>query len=152
MNRVYLGSYTGEGGPGLGAATADPDTGQLTVERWLGDAVPDPSWLALSTDRGTVYAVSEGEPVGAVRALNSENLKPAGDARAVGAAPAHVAVHPSGSYLLTALYGGGAVVVHPLLADGSIGAPSGEHRYGPGSHAHQVVAAGCSPPISASMP
>ncbi|MCW2504846.1 MAG: hypothetical protein JWO79_3130 [Actinomycetia bacterium] len=141
MTRVYLGSYTGEGGPGLGIGTADPETGALTVERWLGERVPDPSWLALSPGGRALYAVSEGDPVGAVRGLDAETLEPLGEAQPVGSAPAHTVVDPSGRYLLTSLYGGGAVVVHPLGDDGSVGPASGLAEHGPGTaHAHQAVA------------
>jgi 6-phosphogluconolactonase (cycloisomerase 2 family) len=76
-----------------------------------------------------------------VRALRSEDLTERGKAQTVGSAPAHLAIDPSGKYLLTSLYGGGAVVVHPILPDGSIAEAAEVHAHGGKEpHAHQVVA------------
>lgn len=146
--RAYIGSFTQGGGRGIVTASFDGDTGALAV---LGvtDAVPDPSYLALSPDGGTLYAVSE-TPDGAVAAFRT-----AGDAvRAVGspvpvrgAAPTHLAVHDG--HVHTANYGSGSVTSVPVRADGSLAsAPAGvlEHKgSGPdperqeGPHAHQVL-------------
>ncbi len=62
-----------------------------------------------------------------------------------GAKPAHLAISPDGRHLITALYDGGGVSVHPLRPDGSVGPISDQHshaeftRPGKVSHAHQVV-------------
>ena len=66
---AYIGSFTSAGGRGLTAAAVDPGTGALTA---LGDTaeVPNPSFLALSADGGTLYAVSETEPEGAAAAFS----------------------------------------------------------------------------------
>jgi 6-phosphogluconolactonase (cycloisomerase 2 family) len=45
-------------GPGLATADRDPGTGALTLGG-ASDDLPDPSYLALSEDRGVLYAVSE---------------------------------------------------------------------------------------------
>ncbi len=142
--RVYLGSYTGTGGPGIGSGTADPVTGELTIGGWLAD-IADPSWLERSPDGATLYAISETS-AGAVHALSlvDPDAPVAGAATATGNGPAHLAVHPTGSYLFTSLYGGGAVVVHPVAADGSVGTPTTVRRHVPdegrgAAHAHQVV-------------
>jgi 6-phosphogluconolactonase len=144
-HRVYLGSYTSSGGGGIGSATADPTTGKLAVASWA-KAVPDPSWLALSADAATLYAVSELVPGGKVSALrpDAQGRPTLLDGQRTGSGPAHVCVHPGGRYLFTSLYDGGGVVTHPIAADGSVGAATDTRRHTPdpgqsASHAHQVV-------------
>jgi 6-phosphogluconolactonase len=139
--RVYLGSYTDSGGPGIVAAIADAATGALTLGTAL-RTVANPTWLELGPGGRTLYAISE-TTAGAVHALSLANEAAPATAGSVptGNGPAHVAVHPSGSHLLTSLYGGGAVVVHPIAADGSVGAATTtrSHTADGAAHAHQVV-------------
>jgi 6-phosphogluconolactonase len=142
--RVYVGSYTESGGPGIGAGTADLTTGALTVATWT-DRVPDPSWLDRAADGSALYAVSETS-AGAVHTLGLSDPGtpvPSGSVP-TGNGPAHLAVHPSGRWLFTSLYGGGAVAVHPIATDGTVGAATTTRRHTPDSgqsaaHAHQVV-------------
>ncbi len=146
---IYLGTYTSGAGAGTGITigTYQPDTGVITATGVL--AVANPSWLTLSPDGGTLYTVDEQDngsvtavalPLGgAPRILNSQ---PTG-----GDGPTHVSVHPSGRYVLSANYTSGSVAVHPVAADGSLGArtdlvqhstpPPGPGQDGP--HAHQIV-------------
>jgi 6-phosphogluconolactonase len=145
---VYLGSFSTWGNPrgrGLEIGAADLATGQLTITESVGN-VPDASFLAFAPDRRTLYAVSELKPQGRVTALDIgsdpgrptvRNTQPAG-----GGGPTHLSVHPSGRYLLTANYTDGTVVVHPLLADGRIGAATHTVRHegeSHAAHAHQVI-------------
>ncbi|WP_030566046.1 lactonase family protein [Streptomyces aureocirculatus] len=146
--RAYIGSFTRAGGPGIVTAAFDAASGALTA---LGssDAVADPSYLALSADGGTLYAVSESTE-GTVSAFRT-----AGDAvRLLGApvsvraaAPTHLTVHDG--HVHTANYGCGSVTSVPVDSDGSLAsAPAGVLRHqgsGPdqgrqeGPHAHQVL-------------
>jgi 6-phosphogluconolactonase len=139
--RVYLGSYTDSGGPGVTAAIADPATGALTLGTSV-RAIANPSWLEIGPGGTTLYAVSE-TPSGTVHALSlADDAAPApGGSVPTGSGPAHLAVHPLGTHLLTSLYGGGAVVVHPIAADGSVGAATTtrSHTADGAAHAHQVV-------------
>ncbi|MER5302499.1 lactonase family protein [Streptomyces lasiicapitis] len=146
--RAYIGSFTHAGGPGIVTASFDPGTGALTA---LGatDVVADPSYLALSPDGGTLYAVSETTD-GAVAAFTTEGdtVRPLGAPVPVRAeAPTHLALHDG--HVHTANYGSGSVTTVPVHADGSLNsAPAGivEHQgSGPdkerqeGPHAHQVL-------------
>ncbi|GAB2964762.1 lactonase family protein [Streptomyces heilongjiangensis] len=145
--RAYIGSFTAEGGPGVLVAAVDGDSGALTL---LGSAadVPDPSYLALSTDGETLYAVSENAR-GAVAAYRVTDDRPAltGPPVPVGAGPTHLCVLDG--HVLTADHAGGSVTAVPLLADGTLApAASGTLRHpGPRAdgerrpHAHQVVPA-----------
>jgi 6-phosphogluconolactonase len=121
---VYIGSFTSAGGRGLTTAALDPDTGALTA---LGDtaAVPNPSFLALSADRSTLYAVSETEPEGAAAAFSlADPAAPALLGAPVpvrGGAPTHLCVHRG--HLLTANYAApGGVSVLALGDGGALGA------------------------------
>jgi 6-phosphogluconolactonase (cycloisomerase 2 family) len=65
--------------------------------------------------------------------LNSQSTR--------GGSPTHLSVHPSGEHLLTANYGSGSVVVHPLAEDGTIGASTDlvqHHGANRDPHAHQI--------------
>src|SRR5690606_16679744 len=99
---VYLGSYTGSGKPrgrGLEIGVVDPANGELSIAGHV-EGVRDASFLALSANGRTLYAVNERVPEGTVTALDVSS-----DARqprlintetAGGRGPTHLSVHPSG--------------------------------------------------------
>ncbi|MFC7844754.1 lactonase family protein [Streptomyces sp. NPDC057382] len=144
--RAYIGSFTTAGGPGLVTAEVDAHSGALTVLSSL-DAVPDPSYLALSPGGDLLYAVSETSE-GAVAAyrLGGNKPEPAGPAVRVGDGPTHLGLYAG--HVLTADYGSGGVTAVPLRPDGALaGTASGALRHtGSGPHpdrqrqphAHQV--------------
>ncbi|MFD8151120.1 lactonase family protein [Streptomyces sp. NPDC059720] len=144
--RAYIGSFTTAGGPGLVTAEVDAHSGALTVLSSL-DAVPDPSYLALSPGGDLLYAVSETSE-GAVAAyrLGGDKPEPAGPAVRVGDGPTHLGLYAG--HVLTADYGSGGVTAVPLRPDGALaGTASGALRHtGSGPHpdrqrqphAHQV--------------
>jgi 6-phosphogluconolactonase (cycloisomerase 2 family) len=143
VQRFYLGTYTSSGGKGIAKGRLDPATGRLTVDSWQA-GIADASWLELSADRRFLYAVSEQVPNGLVSSLK---LSAGGDpsplnSKATGSAPVHLTIHPGGRYLVSSHYGGGAVAVHPILTDGSVGAATDVHTHPAGARApraHQVV-------------
>ncbi|MEU6918618.1 lactonase family protein [Streptomyces olindensis] len=145
--RAFIGSFTAAGGPGIVTAEADPHSGALTV---LGsvDSLPDPSYLALSPDGETLYAVSEtAEGAVAAYRVGGGPPEPAGPPVPVdGNGPTHLALFDG--HLLTANYGSGSVTAVPVRPDGTLArSVSGVLRHtgaGPhtprqqGPHAHQV--------------
>jgi 6-phosphogluconolactonase len=148
-SRVYLGTYTTwpGGGTGIGLASYDQTTGQLRATGVF-PGVANPSFV-IESGR-TLYAVNEQSSgsvtsiaVGAGGGLRIINTQSTG-----GADPCHLALDPSGRYLLSANYSSGSVSVHPVKADGGLGArtdlvthkgsgPDRERQEGP--HAHQVL-------------
>ncbi|MCW7941548.1 hypothetical protein AAW14_05665 [Streptomyces hygroscopicus] len=146
QRRAYIGSFTAAGGRGVLTAAVDADSGALTV---LGavDAVPDPSYLALSGDM--LYAVSETAD-GAVAAyrLVGDTPELAGPPIPVGGSgPTHLSLHAG--HVLTANYASGSVTAVPLRVDGTLadrasavlrheGSGPVPHRLR-GPHAHQVL-------------
>ncbi|MFD9390084.1 lactonase family protein [Streptomyces sp. NPDC060000] len=145
--RAFIGSFTAAGGPGIVAAAVDPANGALTVLNSV-NAVPDPSYLALSAAGDTLYAVSETVD-GAVVAYRVTGDAPeqAGPPVPVGASgPTHLSVFDG--HVLTANYGSGSVTAVPVRPDGTLArvasgilwhTGSGPHtRRQQGPHAHHV--------------
>lgn len=118
--------YFGTGGPGakgIYRATFNTDTGKLTPAE-LAVEVGSPGFLALHPAGDKLYAVANfpggpgaiGYRIGQGGALEPINSAPTGDGGG-----AHIAVHPSGKFLLTAQYGGGSTALFPLDAEGRLG-------------------------------
>lgn len=118
--------YFGTGGPGaegIYRASFNTQTGRLTAAE-LAHKINGPGFLALHPDGTKLYAVASQEKTGGVAAyriaadgaLDFFHFEPTGDGGA-----AHLAVHPSGKFLLTAQYGGGSVSLLPLDGEGKPG-------------------------------
>lgn len=129
---VYFGTG-GRGALGIYRATFDTEKGSLSPAE-LAHEIGSPGFLALHPDRNKLYAVATQDKVGGVAAYRIDadgsleffHFEPTGDGGA-----AHVAVHPSGKFLLTAQYGGGSVSLLPLDAEGKPGtATVTEHEGG----------------------
>ena len=128
--------FFGTGGPGargIYRAHFDSETGSLTAAE-LAAEVGSPGFLALHPRGGLLYAAADGAAgpgavayrLGADGSLVLLNSAATGDGGA-----AHIAVHPSGRFLLTAQYGGGSTALFPLDADGRLGkATVHEHEGG----------------------
>ncbi|MEI5100752.1 lactonase family protein [Streptomyces sp. PmtG] len=146
--RAYVGSFTAAGGRGVVSAALDPHSGALDLLAAT-DAVPDPSYLALSPATDTLYAVSETAD-GALAAFRVSGDAPEPLAAPVpvgGDGPTHLALHAG--HVLAANYGSGSVTAVPVRPDGTLAAaPAGVLRHegsGPhpdrqrAPHAHQVL-------------
>ncbi len=118
--------YFGTGGPGakgIYRATFDTEKGRLSPAE-LAHEIGSPGFLALHPDGSKLYAAATQDNVGGVAAyriaadgsLEFFHFEPTGDGGA-----AHLAVHPSGKFLLTAQYGGGSTALLPLDAEGKPG-------------------------------
>jgi len=122
---VYFGTG-GKGAEGIYQATFNPETGKLTPSQ-LAAKIESPGFLALHPNGKLLYAAATMDKEGGAAAYGIEedgSLKflhhvPSSDGRG-----AHIAVHPSGKFLLTAQYGGGSVALFPLDEDGKLGAPT----------------------------
>ncbi len=120
--QVYFGT-DGRTARGIYRSSFDVRTGRLgPVE--LAAEIDAPGFLALHPGGRTLYAVAnfKGGPgvvaysIGAAGELTQSSSSPTGDGGA-----AHVAVHPSGKFLLTAQYGRGSVALFALDDDGQLG-------------------------------
>jgi 6-phosphogluconolactonase len=146
-SRLLVGTYTEKlphvDGKAAGILGAPYDGDTIDGSAVLAE-VRNPSWLAVSADGRFVYAVVEtvefeGQPGGGVAAfardqdtgaLTELNTRPS-----AGVEPAHVAVDPSGAYVLVANYRSGSVAVFAIEPDGSLGEMV-DHRQHEGSSAH----------------
>jgi 6-phosphogluconolactonase len=161
--KLLVGTYTSRfddvrgTGKGIHTCHLDASTGLITTLAVAG--TDNPSFLALDPSVSRLYAANEsmGDPGAADGALSafcvdrgSGRLAFLNAVPSRGRAPCHVAVDPTGRFLLSANYWGGSFLSHRILADGSIGPSAGEIRpIGRGRdplrqeapHAHSIVAA-----------
>ena len=152
--RAWVGCYTrGTGGQGERVESI-----QRTAQGWRAPTpgpsgeppVVSPSFLVHAPLPGRVFAVSETE----VGAVVGYRIDPDGTAVPVdrqptgGSFPCHLAVDPTGRFLVSVNYGSGSVAVHPVWPDGTLGpmADLVEHRGGgpdpdrqTGPHPHMAV-------------
>ncbi len=121
---VFFGTGGGAA-KGIYHARFDPENGKLESAK-LAAEIPSPGFLAWHPDGTTLYAVAQVEggagvagfrvkPGGVLEQFTS-SVNPDGGG-------AHIAVHSSGKFLLTAQYGGGSVALFPIGADGALGEP-----------------------------
>lgn len=129
---VYFGT-SGRATRGIYHSTFDPENGKLSPAE-LAAEVSSPGFLALHPDGEKLYAVAnvDGGPGVAGYAIDDEGkLEPLNTSLTGDGGGAHIAVHPSGRFLLTAQYGGGSVALFPLDANGRLGkAVLSEHEGG----------------------
>ncbi|MBX3744632.1 MAG: lactonase family protein [Verrucomicrobiae bacterium] len=129
--------YFGTGGPGakgIYRSSFDTASGRLAPAE-LAAEIASPGFLAVHPDGTKLYAVAGfpgGPGVAAYRMAPDGSLAPLGTSPTGDGGGAHVAVHPSGRFLLTAQYGGGSVAVFPLDAEGRPGVAT-LHRHEGGS-------------------
>lgn len=132
IRHVYFGTG-GPGAKGIYRATFDLEKGRITPAT-LAHEIGSPGFLAFHPDGTKLYAAATRDNVGGVAAyrvgedgsLEFFHFEPTGDGGA-----AHLAVHPSGRFLLTAQYGGGSTSLLPLDSEGKPGAATvTEHEGG----------------------
>jgi 6-phosphogluconolactonase len=140
---AYIGTFTnanparppqiGNRGEGIYVTRLDSVTGKLTAPR-LAVATPSPSWLVIDRTRGVLFAANyyrgftdpkEPRGTGTVSAFRID--KTSGELMlinqvSVADAPAHIALDPSGRWMVVASYDYGSVVVLPVGIDGTLGA------------------------------
>ena len=117
---VYFGT-SGRETKGIYHSKFDTETGKLSPPT-LAAEIGSPGFLALHPDGSKLYAVcsSDGPSVAAYR-IQPEGKLSAINTEAIGdGGGAHISVHPSGKFLLTAQYGGGSVALFPINEDGAV--------------------------------
>jgi 6-phosphogluconolactonase len=154
---LYIGTYTDDHrSKGIYLVRLSPATGAMSVVS-LAAETANPSFVALSPDGGTAFAVNEigevdGQPGGAVTAFSRDraanSLAQLGTASTKGAAPCYVSTDLTGRFLFVANYSSGNVAMYPILPGGGLGAMAAfiqHHGHGPdaerqeGPHAHCVI-------------
>ena len=134
--RVYFGTTGAGEAKGIYVAEFDITNGRIENLRLAAEA-PNPGFIAISPDGGSLYATSEipapgnDRPMGAVSAFAIENdgfLRELGR-RESGAGPCFVAIDATGRTLLSANYGGGSVASYLIGGDGSLGPRASYFRH-----------------------
>ena len=128
---VFFGTG-GRGAEGIYHATFNPDNGKFSPAR-LAAKIGSPGFLTLHPNGKILYSVGRWEGgTGAVGyRVDGGELKEFTRMACPDGGGCHIAVHPSGKFLLTAQYGGGSVALFPLDSSGKLGEPSvTEHEGG----------------------
>ncbi len=126
---AFIGTYTSGTSKGIYSVSLDLETGRLGPVSLAAEAT-DPSFLALSPNLKSLYAINESG--GRLRAFaidRGRTLRALNDLPTDAGYPADLAVDPSGRMVIGAIYGGGAVVGFPILDDGSLGKRSALVRH-----------------------
>ena len=127
---VYVGTYTTTSkSEGIYLYRLNLSSGELKPAGVASQAV-NPSYLALSPNRRSLYAVNEvdefaGKKSGAVTAFaldpRTGELRMLNQQPSLGASPCYVEVDARGNFVLAANYNGGNRAVFPVQSDGSLG-------------------------------
>lgn len=126
---VFVGTYTGGRSRGIYAYRFHRASGKVEELGLAAEAV-NPTFLDLHPSGRFLYAVNEvgdfgPEKAGAVSAFAIDTatgrLALLNHGSSGGAGPCHLVVSRSGRHVLAANYGGGSVVVLPILENGSLG-------------------------------
>lgn len=132
---AYVGTYTGGRSEGIYAFRVSAAEKGTPVFAPLGLAAKteSPSFLAVDATRRLVFAVNEldhfgGRATGAVSAFSADpvtgRLTLINQLPSEGTHPCHLALDPTGRWLVVANYSSGSVALFPVAADGRLGKPS----------------------------
>ncbi len=119
--RTFLGTYTRNGSEGIYEARMDTEAGAI-VDVEVAARTDDPSFLATDPTESYLYAANEIE-AGSVTAyrIEEDGLIELDRLEIGPAAPCHVSVDDTGSYVFAAHYFGGATSIAPIHDDGRLG-------------------------------
>ena len=118
---VYFGTGSNKD-DGIYHAILNDETGKLSMPTKVAD-IRAPGFLAKHPKMDVLYAVAvvdEKPVVAAFQASTSGTLTLINSMEIGDGGGAHIAVHPSGRFLLTAQYGGGSVALFSLKNDGAL--------------------------------
>lgn len=131
---VFFGTRGNES-KGIYYSTFETELGKLSSAKVVAE-ISSPGWITMDPDKKYLYAAGTlDEPcVAAYKIGEKGKLTFLNSANTGDGSSAHVAVHPSKKFLITAQYGGGSVNVYPIKPDGLVGKRSQhiEHKGGSG--------------------
>lgn len=146
ITELLVGTYTNGNSKGIYRLHFNPETAVLNNLELVA-ATENPSYLQISKDRNTVYAVNENNP-GALSSFrwneNRTQLEPVAQTPSEGEHPCYIALDPLENLVAAANYSSGNVVVYPVDAKGQFKASPQVRQHsgsGPtpnqkGPHAH----------------
>lgn len=125
-NVVYVGTKSNQGNQGIYLLNFERSTGKLTLRNQFIDA-KNPSFLAISPDKKTLYAAEENNP-GSISALsidkNTGELTYINAVSSEGAGPCFVTTDRTGKWCFAGNYMSGNMAVLPILSGGGLGKAS----------------------------
>ncbi len=128
---VFFGTG-GRGAEGIYHATFNSDNGKFSPAK-LAAKIGSPGFLTLHPNGNILYSVGRWEGgTGAIGyQVTDGELKEFTRMACPDGGGCHIAVHPSGKFLLTAQYGGGSVALFPIDSSGKLDEPTvTEHKGG----------------------
>lgn len=137
-SHFWAGGYTADaGGSGDGIHLLGAVDGGSVRDLGLMVRADSPSFVATHPRLPVVYAVAEVSGGVAAYAVDESSLKPRGPCWDAGLMACHVAVDPSGRFVMVSCWGSGDVVLYHLAPDGRlvdrIYAEPAQDRHGQGS-------------------
>lgn len=134
VHRLFIGTYTKNQSRGIYTVDLDSATGRLS-DVSLAAETKNPSFLALSSDKKFLFAVSESPPALAVSFAIGANLGLAARGAVLGepvSAPCHVVVDRTGRALVLTHYGNGFIASSRIETDGRLESPTIIQHHGRG--------------------
>lgn len=131
LHHLFIGTYTSHGSKGIYAVEFDGDTGKFGAVT-LAAETAHPTYLTLSPDGHTLYAVSESAGLASAFSIGSDRrtLSPLGTPQpSSGKPPCHLATDQTGRVLLAAHYHTGIVASIPITAHGALATPASVIRH-----------------------
>jgi 6-phosphogluconolactonase len=129
---LFLGT-SGRNSEGIYHATFNPENGKFTPAK-LAAKIGSPGFLSMHPNGQILYSLGRWDGSAGTlgyRMGSKGELKEFTRMACPDGSGAHIAVHPSGRFLITAQYGGGSVAIFPLNKDGHLQKPTVfEHQGG----------------------
>ena len=138
---LYLGSYTKRESKGVHQIILDTDKKELRDYRLIAE-VDSPTYLDLSADKETLYAISKTDEGGGVTSFKeNENgtYDKVSEISAEGSAPCYIYFDEEKKLIFTANYHGGYLTVYKENADGSFTMTDRAQHEGSSIHENQTI-------------
>lgn len=118
---LFVGTYTNNGSEGIYRYTFDSETGQLTTKTLIAKA-KNPSYLKISPNRKTLYAVNETNENGSITAfeIQEDSIIKLNTESTLGGHPCHIGVSDDGGLVAISNYGGGSVSIFNTNENGAL--------------------------------
>lgn len=138
---LYLGSYTKRESKGVHQIILDTDKKELRDYRLIAE-VDSPTYLDLSADKETLYAISKTDEGGGITSFKkNENgsYDKVAEISAEGSAPCYIYFDEHKKLIFTANYHGGYLTVYKENADGSFTMTDRAQHEGSSIHENQTI-------------
>lgn len=127
ISTLYVGGYTNGEGKGIYTFDFNSETGALKNRKLVTEA-NNPSYLVISSDKETVYSVSESKnylntnsgAIASYKVLEDGLLEKNAEISSYGANPCHLSLNEKEDRLVVSNYTGGSFSLYSILKEGQI--------------------------------